>query len=101
MIKNDLTKVGMAYHICELVDSLCPEGQEQRAVFELLHTTLVRLCTDEDMAVVIHNFELQLLSLLGYWQGADTAAATLDTQVFIEGIIEKKLKSRRIFTKLT
>jgi len=26
-IKADLTKVGFAYHICELVDGLCPEGQ--------------------------------------------------------------------------
>src|SRR3990167_4660571 len=26
-IKNDLTKVGFAYHICELIDGLCAENQ--------------------------------------------------------------------------
>src|SRR5690349_12925667 len=27
-IKKDFTKVGFAYHLCELVDGLCPEEQE-------------------------------------------------------------------------
>src|SRR5579859_8022976 len=26
-IKQDLQKIGFAYHLCELVDGLCPEGQ--------------------------------------------------------------------------
>src|SRR5258708_113264 len=34
-IKQDLKKVGIAYHICELIDGLCPENQEQRQIFFL------------------------------------------------------------------
>src|SRR5579883_1179536 len=34
-IKEDLTKIGFAYHLCELVDGLCPEGQENSTVFAL------------------------------------------------------------------
>src|SRR5579862_3869711 len=42
-IKGDLTKVGLAYHLCELVDGLCPENQENRNVFDLLQGTLAEL----------------------------------------------------------
>ncbi len=99
-IKNDLTKVGFAYHLCELIDGLCPEGQEQRGVFDLLKTTLERLSGDEDTAIIVHDFEVKLLSMLGYWQGTEEHSAAMDTQSFIEGIIEKKLKSKRMFGKL-
>lgn len=100
-IKNDLTKVGFAYHLCELVDGLCPEGQEQQAVFDLLKKTLDRFSGDEEIAVIVHDFEVSLLSLLGYWHGSPEASLSMDTQSFIENILEKKLKSRRIFTKLS
>jgi DNA repair protein RecO (recombination protein O) len=99
-IKNDLAKVGFAYHFCELIDGLCPEGQEQRGVFDLLKTTLERLSGAEDTAVIVHDFEVKLLSMLGYWQGSEEHSATMDTQSFIEGIIERKLKSKRMFDKL-
>lgn len=39
-VKEDFNKVGLAYHICELIDGLCPENQENRNVFELLQRTL-------------------------------------------------------------
>lgn len=42
-IKEDLHKIGLAYHLCELVDGLCAEGQENRAVFSLLRNTLTIL----------------------------------------------------------
>ena len=29
-IKSDFGKIGIAYHLCELVDGLCPENQENR-----------------------------------------------------------------------
>ncbi len=46
-IKEDLTKVGYAYHVCELIDGLCAEDQEHQLVFELLYKTLKRLETQE------------------------------------------------------
>src|SRR5579859_2940888 len=39
-IKDNLIKIGFAYHICELIDGLCPEGQEQASIFALFLTTL-------------------------------------------------------------
>src|SRR5579863_7197321 len=43
MIKQDFGKVGFAYHLCELIDGLCPENQENRNVFDLLLKTLENL----------------------------------------------------------
>ena len=42
-IKEDFSKVGLAYHLCELVDGLCPDNQENRNVFFLLQKTLTDL----------------------------------------------------------
>jgi hypothetical protein len=133
-IKSDLQKVGLAYHLCELVDGLCPEGQEQPQVFELLYSTLTQLAgekkyeqeetvntslslgdkgestygpsngfaavRDFEMASIIHNFEVDLLRYLGFWHGDVALSQSLDTQYFIEQIIERKLKSKRIFSKM-
>ncbi len=125
-LKEDLHKVGLAYHICELIDGLCPEGQEHESVFELLKRTLVilspdgylgegspmyndagdsssfdKLTTQNDLVFIIHEFEVELLALLGYWRGSQEVAKTLDTQHMIENILERKLKSRNIFAKLS
>ena len=117
-IKKDLTKIGFAYHICELVDGLCPENQEDRAVFSLLQKTLTHLCHPErsegssqngvrffasaqnDILMIIHEFEIELLTLLGYWHKPQALSTNLNTQYFIEGILERKLRSRSIFSKL-
>ncbi len=113
-LKTDLNKIGLAYHLCELIDGLCPENQEQRGVFELLKNTLDKLTgkyplggrdlsTSLEMTipVVVHEFEVELLSMLGYWNKQEIKPLTLhDTPAFMENIMERKLKSRRIFSKL-
>lgn len=98
-IKTDFDRVGTAYHLCELIDGLCPENQEMLQVFDLLHLTLEKLSSSEYAKSIIADFEMQLLSLLGYWDRVDLAKS-LDTQNFIENILERRLKSRRIFLKL-
>jgi DNA repair protein RecO (recombination protein O) len=82
-IKKDLQKVGFAYHICELVDGLCAENQENRLVFELLQTTLKRLSIEQDILPIIHEFEVELLTILGFWSPAKQGQ-NLDTHYFIE-----------------
>lgn len=99
-IKRDLQKIGLAYHICELVDGLCPENQENEAVFNLLRKTLSELEVEQDLLAVIHEFEIELLTILGYWHDTLGLTAKLDTGYFIENIIERKLKSKSIFAKL-
>lgn len=135
-IKQDFTKVGLAYHLCELIDGLCPEGQENSTVYYLLKNTLNRVCQQEiiqsspnylhaeiddytigsfgigvsdapratqsgdSMKDLLHNFEIELLSELGYWNKSDPLSKNFDTYSLIETILERKLKSRNIFSKL-
>lgn len=137
-IKQDFTKVGLAYHLCELVDGLCPENQENGNVFYLLKNTL-KLLGQQDSSVTspsfihadindytigtfglgvsdaprvtggntgdtlrdtLHTFEINLLSELGYWNKSDPLSKSFDTHTLIETILERKLKSHNIFSKL-
>ncbi len=96
-IKNNLEKIGFAYHMCELIDGLCPEGQEQPAIFNLLVSSLADLSKSDELATTIHGFEVELLTMLGYWNKATEDG---DTHAFIENILERKLKSKRLFHTL-
>lgn len=96
-IKEDLQKIGFAYHLCELVDGLCPEGQENSHVFDLLRNVLSDLQTEVHLAERIHEFEVALLTTLGYWS---SQSASLNTAYVIESILEHKLKTARMLPKL-
>lgn len=99
-IKNDLQMIGYAYHLCELVDGLCPENQEHSQVFDLLQDSLGRLSTEGNMSLIISEFERKLLDMLGYYSQHEYVSMNFDTERFIEDILERKLKSRKIFSKL-
>jgi recombinational DNA repair protein (RecF pathway) len=146
-IKTDFAKVGLAYHLCELIDGLCPDNQENSKVFFLLRNFLTQLSqTDEVLeeteahaaegnysylhaeiddytlgtyGIAVHDapglskvkasnylsftlqqFEIELLTELGYWNASDDLTRNFDTHDMIEAILERKLKSRKIFAKL-
>jgi DNA repair protein RecO (recombination protein O) len=98
-IKGDLTRVGLAYHICELIDGLCPENQDNASVFGLLQQVLEQLGAQENPVEIIHGFEVELLTLLGFWNRQQTVE-NINTHIYIENILERKLKARKIFSKL-
>jgi len=98
-IKSDLKKVGLAYHLCELINSLCPENQEQRRVFLLFEDILKQLSENSQVFSAIRAFEINLLNELGYI--SEKQITTLSKpSLFIENIIEKKLKTLQILPKL-
>lgn len=99
LIKDDLTKVGFAYHICELVDGLCADNQENDRVFGLLLTILRRLSIEKNIVEIIHEFEIDLLVQLGFYKYS-ALSKNLNTAFFIENILERKLKSRQIIPRL-
>ncbi len=96
-IKNDLLKVGFGYHICEVIDGLCPENEYNEDVFTLLVQTLDTLCVEEDTHELIRNFELRLLDLLGFANRRMWTSDYFNVQAYIESLMEKKLKSKDIF----
>ncbi|HUD45110.1 MAG TPA: DNA repair protein RecO [Patescibacteria group bacterium] len=96
-IKQDLLKIGYAYHICEITDGLCAEGQENETVFELLIATLDNLCATSDPFAVVHDFELDLLETLGFGTAKMRTSEYFNIHAYIESLLEKKLRSKDIF----
>lgn len=99
MLKKDLKRVGLAYHVCELVDGLCAENQEHQDVFMLLGQTLRKISKEENLAEIIYGFELELLRLLGFH--TPTSTSKINTQELIEEILERKLKTKQILPQLS
>lgn len=91
-IKENLKLIGIAYHLCELVDSLCAENQENTRIFFLLYNTFHALSDGNELKQVVHSFEKNILSELGFFSNT-TFARTADTHAAIEHILERKLKT--------
>lgn len=98
-VKEDLGKVGFAYHICELLDGLCPENQENNNIFSLLKNSLTHLTTNEGKTF-INEFERELLSILGFYSKTQFNP-NFNTQNFIENILERRLKSKQFISRLS
>lgn len=94
LLKNDLKLTGYAFYVCELLDSLLPEHQENRVVYELTQRTLLGLETTDDPKALISKFNQELLIDLGFWSREQKMIE--DSDAFIEDIIERKIKTRRI-----
>lgn len=93
-IKSDLRRAGFAFYICELLDGLLAEHQESRSTFGLVESVLKKLETSENPKMLIKNFEQEILTNLGFW--SNKYLAIEDSDAFIEDIIERKIKTKRI-----
>ena len=94
LLKNDLRKAGWAFYVCELLDGLLADGQENRAVYDLTQKTLLKLETTDNPKILISNYQQELLINLGFWPRKQ--ALIEDSDAFIEDIIERKIKTKRI-----
>lgn len=99
-LKKDLKRIAFAYHICELIDGLCAENQENLEIFNLLGKTLRKLSTEENLSLLSYNFEIELLRLLGFYKPT-SSSLKINTQAIIEEILERKLKSKQIIPQLS
>ncbi len=100
LLRKSLKKISLAYEICEIMDRLCPEQQTNRSLFELAVFELEKLSNSTDeQQYQINDFILKLLWDLGYLpEGKILIEADLNT--FIEGVMEHKLKSKDLLTKI-
>ena len=90
-IKRNLKKIGFSFYICELINNLCAENQENNKVFYLLKDTLVNLENFSSYDLLLNEFEERLLTALGF---APEFYSIENRKSFIEGILEKKLRAR-------
>lgn len=93
-IRKKLDLISLAYYVCELIDGLCAEHQPHPQVYELLTKTLNEL--DHGL---IQKFETTLLSELGFLP--INKSFNFDTTAYIEQILERKLKTKKLLAKLT
>lgn len=106
-LKKDLKKVAASYHICELIDGLCAENslpagrqEENEAIFNLLTNTLNKIANNFNLKEAVYEFEIELLNLLGFHK-KEQSKIRVNTQQLIEGILERKLKTRQILLQFT
>jgi len=96
--RKDLKKVGVAFHFCELVDRLTVENVKNRKIFNLLAGSLLGLekADGASLNLATRNFAQKILEESGFWPRGKPAG-NLNLENYIEKIIEKRLKSKRIF----
>ena len=100
--RKNLKLVGLSYYICELIDSLCAENQAHPKVYELLFSALTYLNNishlSDDGLRIIERFEKALLAELGFLPSKPALA--VDTTSYIEQILERRIKTRRLLSRL-
>ncbi|MFZ5845112.1 MAG: DNA repair protein RecO, partial [Patescibacteria group bacterium] len=101
-LSNSLEKMTLAYFCGELVDRLLPEHQEHREIYYLLLDALNqigKITRPDDWEPLAEAFANTLLWDLGYLPRS-RRLTLLTLEPFIERLIEKKLRSWPLLTKL-
>jgi DNA repair protein RecO (recombination protein O) len=65
-LREDLLRTGYAAYVVELLDRFTYEEGENPSLYALLHTTLERINSAEDIYLAVRYYELRLLDLLGF-----------------------------------
>lgn len=99
-IKSDLRKIGLALYVCELTNGLCADNQENRGAFFHLKSILSELSNSLDALNLVKKFERDMLTELGFWSEAKLLQ-TQDSQMIIEKLLERKLKTLRVMPFFT
>lgn len=94
-LKEDLNKTSWGFYVCELVDGLLADHQENRQVYELIKRCLFEIEIVDNPKPIIKKFEQEILILLGFW--SENRIYLEQSTPYIEEIMEKKIKTKRIF----
>jgi len=65
-LREDLTRTSYAHYVAELLDQFTAERDKNRALFNLLLETLIRLCEENELDKAVRYYEIHLLTLAGY-----------------------------------
>lgn len=99
-LRQDLKRLSSAFYLCELIEELTRERQISGGVFSLLKEALEFLNRERKIdKSFFANFQKNLLTETGFGvpEGLNEPE---DIEKHIESIIEKELKSRRIWKRL-
>lgn len=65
-LREDLPRLAYGAQMAELINELCPEGEENRRVFSLFSSILSAMESDTDIERLSLIFEIRFLGLMGY-----------------------------------
>lgn len=95
-LKEDYSKIGAIFLICELVDKLCPPGVGHEDIFFLIKNTVDKLKSDE-ISSVLFDFQVKLLTILGFWDEKRKFKNGWEIDRYIENLTERKIKTKNYF----
>jgi len=100
--RKSLKKIAAAYQLCEVVDKLTADSHEQEDIFDLLVLYLNKLeeTKEDDLNIFIKGFAINLLKLSGFWPKNKALPKNFSISSFIEGIIERELKSKNFSRRI-
>lgn len=100
--RKSLTKIATAYEICEMVDKLTVEGNEQEEVYCLLKESLKQIGNLEqnELSALVNVFGEKLTQLLGFWPRNKPFPENFNAILFVEQIMERELKSKKFLSKV-
>jgi len=98
--RKDLKRVGVAYHLSEVVERLTPEGQELEDVFNLLVLAFEKLdkMKYEQLVEFVYRFKIRVLEELGFLGRNREVPKDLDE--FIGDLINGELKTKKFLKTL-
>ena len=98
--RKDLLKVGIAYHLAEVVNKLTREGQEHRKVYELLLNAFSELHQVDywGLHYFTSEFKSQVLQELGFLPRGHKKT---DLDSYIEELTQSKLRTKRFLKSLS
>lgn len=96
-VRQNLTRVSVAYFFVEAVMKMTREEEKHTEVFDLLHLYLNKLKKEHKLKTLRQNFVYELLVILGFWP-KDKRMDNPDQ--ILENIVERKLFSIRVGKKL-
>lgn len=102
-LRESLSRVAVAYQMCELVGRICPEEQEQEDVYELLLKGFAYLnqdfvkMTNQHLSQVSQRFTARLLRLAGFL----TEQSNVDPEEYAQLILERRLSTPKFFNETT
>ena len=100
-LRSQIERISQAFQLIEEIDRLCGERQVHKNIFHWLILALRQLDDKnlQDSAGVVEEFTLQILWDLGYLPH-DKILMRDNLFNFLEEVMEKSLKSRRLLVKI-
>lgn len=98
--RKDLTRVGVAYHLAEIVNRLTVEQQESFKVYNLLVDSLRELADTDywQLFPLTQGFKVQVLEEAGFLERGKPSPENLDS--YIEDLINGELRTKKFLKSL-